>query len=157
MSSLDSISESPNVIKLALDVTSKSSVDAAIAAAVAKFGRLDIVVNNAGYTLAGDTENATEEQERQVFETLFWGVVRISKHAMRVMRDDNPKTGQQGGVVLNITSLGGFIGFPGAAFYHAGKFAVEGFTESVAKEMRPDWNSTLWQLLPVLDVRRLTL
>ena len=141
MSSLDSISESPNVIKLALDVTSKSSVDAAIAAAVAKFGRLDIVVNNAGYTLAGDTENATEEQERQVFETLFWGVVRISKHAMRVMRDDNPKTGQQGGVVLNITSLGGFIGFPGTAFYHAGKFAVEGFTESVAKEMRPDWNS----------------
>jgi len=126
---------------LTLDVTSKSSIDAAVAAAVEKFGRLDVVVNNAGYTLSGDTENATDEQERQEIETLFWGPVRISKHAMRVMRDENPKTGQQGGVVLNVTSLGGFVGWPGAAFYHAGKFALEGFTESVAKEMRPEWNS----------------
>jgi len=139
--SLSSIPDGPNVSKLALDVTSSQSTNAAVAAALERFGRIDVMVNNAGYALEGDTENATEDEERAEMETLFWGPVRLSKHAMRIMRDENPKTGQQGGVVLNVTSVGGFVGFPGSAFYHAGKFAVEGFTESVAKEMRPEWNS----------------
>lgn len=56
-------------------------------------------------------------------------------------REENPKTGQQGGVIMNVSSMGGFIGFPGSAYYHTSKFAVEGFTESVQKEMRPEWNS----------------
>jgi NAD(P)-dependent dehydrogenase (short-subunit alcohol dehydrogenase family) len=123
------------VLKLALDVVSQASVDAAVAAALEAFGRLDVVVNNAGYGLQGDTENATEAQERREMETLFWGTVRITKHAMRVMRE------HRGGLVMNVTSVGGFLGLPGNAFYHAGKFAIEGFTESVAREVRPEWNS----------------
>lgn len=127
-----------------LDVTSEESIDAAVNAAVSKFGRIDVLVNNAGYALQGDTESALqpegETQARKVVETNFWGTARLSLQAIRVFRDENPKTGQQGGVVLNVTSLGGFAGFPGTAFYHAGKFAVEGFTESISKEVRPEWN-----------------
>jgi NAD(P)-dependent dehydrogenase (short-subunit alcohol dehydrogenase family) len=134
-SSLLGLPSTPNLLKLALDVTSQASVDAAVATALQTFGRLDVVVNNAGYGLQGDTENATEEQERRQMETLFWGTARITKHAMRVMRENG------GGLVMNVTSVGGFAGLPGNALYHAGKFAVEGFTESVAKEVRPEWNS----------------
>lgn len=70
---------------------------------------------------------------------------------MRIMREDNARpsphhtasssSGQQGGVVVQITSMGGFVGYPGSAYYHAAKFAVEGFTESVSREVRPEWNS----------------
>jgi len=133
--SLDCLPSRPNVLKLALDVASQASVDAAIAKSLETFGQLDVVVNNAGYALQGDTENATEEQARREMETLFWGTARTTMHAMRIMRE------HRGGLVMNVTSVGGFVGIPGTAFYHAGKFAVEGFTESVAKEVRPEWNS----------------
>lgn len=129
-----------------LDVTSEASIDAAINEAISKFGRIDVLVNNAGYALQGDTESTllpdghAQSQARKVVETNFWGTARLSLQAIRIFRDENPKSGQQGGVVLNVTSLGGFAGFPGTAFYHAGKFAVEGFTESVSKEVRPEWN-----------------
>jgi NAD(P)-dependent dehydrogenase (short-subunit alcohol dehydrogenase family) len=141
LSALSSLPEGPNVLKLSLDVTSKASIDAATKAALAKFGRLDVVVNNAGYGLYGDTESTTDEQARKQLDTNFWGAVDITKEAMRIMREENPKTGPQGGVVVQISSLGGRVGFPGGAFYHASKFALEGFTEAVAKEVHPDWNS----------------
>lgn len=94
----------------------------------------------------GDTESfvgAAEDmaKARGVMETNFWGVAQICAHAVRVFRDVNAKNGQIGGAVLNITSIGGFAGFPGSAFYHASKFAVEGLTESMSKEVRADWNS----------------
>lgn len=127
-----------------LDVTSTSSIDAAIESALSKFGRIDVVVNNAGYALMGDAESALDPENtakaRKVIETDFWGTARLSLQAIRVFRDENPKCGQQGGVVLSVTSLGGFAGFPGTAFYHAAKFAVEGFTEGISKEVRPEWN-----------------
>lgn len=137
-SSLSSIPDGPNVLKLNLDVTSKPSVDDAVAAALEKFGRIDVLVNNAGYSVMGDTESTTEEQARQVVETDFWGTCRLTLHAMRIMREENRNTGQQGGVVMNVTSAGGLISFPGSAYYNASKFAVEGFTESVFREVRPD-------------------
>ncbi|KAB5545879.1 short-chain dehydrogenase [Coniochaeta sp. 2T2.1] len=141
ISSLSYLPDShPNVLKLSLDVTSQPSVDAAISATFAKFGRLDVFVNNAGYTLYGDAENASEEDSRRVVETDFWGMVRVTKHALRILREENPKTGQQGGLIMNVSSMGGRIGFPGNAFYHASKFAMEGFTEAVQKEVRPEWN-----------------
>jgi len=140
--SLSSIPEGPKVLKVTLDVTSVSSINGAVAAALEAFGRIDVLVNNAGYSVMGDTESTTEEQARRVVETDFWGTSKLTIHAMRVMREENPKTGQQGGVVMNVTSAGGFIGFPGSAYYNASKFAVEGFTESVSREVRPDWNST---------------
>ncbi|KAK7956143.1 NAD(P)-binding protein [Apiospora aurea] len=128
-----------------LDVTSDKSIAAALGSALSQFGRVDVLVNNAGYGLMGDAESALQPEDhakaRQVVETDFWGTATLSLHAVRVFRDENPKTGGPvGGVVLNVTSLGGFAGFPGSAFYHAAKFAVEGFTESVSKEVRPEWN-----------------
>ncbi|PGH26420.1 hypothetical protein AJ80_01918 [Polytolypa hystricis UAMH7299] len=135
-----------NILKLALDVTSVSSVDAAFAAAAKHFGndddgaafRLDVVVNNAGYSLSGDTESATEEDIHQEMETLFFGTARVTMRAVEVMR--RQVGDRRGGLVFNMSSLAGLCAFPGHAYYHAGKFAVEGFTESVAREMHPDWN-----------------
>jgi NAD(P)-dependent dehydrogenase (short-subunit alcohol dehydrogenase family) len=124
-------------------VTSQSSVDAALAAALSRFGRVDVFVNNAGYTLYGDAENASDDDARLCVETDFWGMVRVvTRHALRILREENPKNeGQSGGVVMNVSSMGGRIGFPGNAFYHASKFAMEGFTEALSKEVRPEWNS----------------
>ncbi|XXG99552.1 hypothetical protein Hte_005891 [Hypoxylon texense] len=126
------LAPSERVQTLDLDVTSENSIDAAVHAALSKFGRIDVLVNNAGYALQNDTESALlpegQAQARKVVETNLWGTARLSLQAIR------------GDVVLNVTSLGGFAGFPGTAFYHAGKFAVEGFTESISKEVRPEWN-----------------
>lgn len=138
---LENLPNNDHVLKLQLDVTSIPSIDAAIDATLAKYGRIDVVVNNAGYTLAGDTESAEDGESRAVFDTNFWGMVDVSKRALGVFRDENPKTGQQGGVIVNVSSLGGWAGFPGQAFYHASKFAMEGWTESVAKEVPSSWNS----------------
>ncbi|XHG07497.1 hypothetical protein AWENTII_010639 [Aspergillus wentii] len=135
-STLSYLPESPNVLKLALDVTSSSSVDSAFTAATQHFGKtIDIVVNNAGYSLSGDTESATEDETHKEMETLFFGTARVTTRAIGFMREGRP-----GGVIFNISSLAGLCAFPGHAYYHAGKFAVEGWSESVAREMHPDWN-----------------
>lgn len=131
----------PNILKLALDVTSANSVNAAFTAAVEHFSKdfhLDVVVNNAGYSLSGDTEAATEEETHEEIETLFFGTARVTTRAIEVMRQAED---HRGGIIFNISSLAGICAFPGHAYYHAGKFAVEGFSESVAREMHPDWNS----------------
>ncbi|EJT70151.1 hypothetical protein GGTG_12324 [Gaeumannomyces tritici R3-111a-1] len=131
------------LLKVALDVTSQAAIDAAVAAALARFGRVDVLVNNAGYGIMGDAEAMAREEERRQVETNFWGPAALCKHAVRVMRDENPKAaagGKAGGVVLNVTSIGGFVGFPMHSLYHAAKFALEGYTEGMAKEMLPDWN-----------------
>ncbi|KAI2622559.1 NAD(P)-binding protein [Hypoxylon sp. NC1633] len=147
--SLSSIPDGPNVLKLALDVTSISSIEAALGDALAKFGRIDVVVNNAGYSLMGDTEAAGVEESRQLMDTNFWGTVDVAKRAIGIMRDENAKNGgQQGGLILNISSMGGFRGFPGSAFYHASKFAMEGWTEAVAKELPVEWNIHLCNVEP---------
>ncbi|KAI2472277.1 NAD(P)-binding protein [Annulohypoxylon bovei var. microspora] len=147
--SLSSIPDGPDTLKLALDVTSKPSIEAAMSSALAKFGRIDVLVNNAGYELMGDTEAATDEESHLEMDTNFWGTVNATKIVLGIMRDENPKNGgQQGGVVINISSAGGFVGFPGGAFYHASKFAVEGWTESVAKELPVEWNIHLCIIEP---------
>ncbi|KAI1357558.1 short-chain dehydrogenase [Xylaria arbuscula] len=148
VSALSDIPTQENVLKLELDVASISSIDAALQETLDKFGRIDILVNNAGYTLAGVTEVAGDAESRTVFDTNFWGMVDVSKRALRIMREENPKTGQQGGVILNVSSMGGFTGYPGQAFYHASKFAMEGWTESVAKEVPSSWNIHLCSLEP---------
>lgn len=142
-STLEAIPSNDHVLKLELDVTSVASIDAALRATLKKFGRIDVVVNNAGYTLAGDTESAEDGESRALFDTNFWGMVDVTKKTLGIFRDENPRTGQQGGVVVNVSSLGGWAGFPGQSFYHASKFAMEGWTESVAKELPASWNSKL--------------
>lgn len=131
----------PNILKLALDVTSVASIETAFASAAKHFGtdfHLDVVVNNAGYSLSGDTEAVTEEEMQREMDTLFFGTARVTMRAVEIMRQAKD---HRGGLIFNISSLAGLIGFPGHAHYHAGKFAVEGFSESVAREMHPDWNS----------------
>lgn len=137
--------DSPNILKLALDVTSPDSVNGAFKSAAEHFGNgeqgifpLDVVVNNAGYSLSGDTVSATEEETHQEMETLFFGTARVTTRAVEVMRQAEGRTG---GVIFNISSLAGLCAFPGHAYYHACKFAVEGFSESVAREVHPDWGS----------------
>ncbi|KAH6853342.1 hypothetical protein B0I37DRAFT_409518 [Chaetomium sp. MPI-CAGE-AT-0009] len=139
-----------NILKLPLDVTSPDSVNAAFAAAAEHFSKeenngdagnfhLDVVVNNAGYSLSGDTESATEEETHREMETLFFGAARVTTRALEAMRPQQAGQDARGGVIFNISSLAGLCAFPGHAYYHAGKFAVEGFSESVAREVHPDW------------------
>ena len=140
--SLSGVPAADNVVKLALDVTSASSIDAALRATLEKFGRIDVLVNNAGYTLVGDTEAAGDAESHALIDTNFWGVVDVTKRVLGIMRDENPKNGgQQGGVIANMSSMGGWSGYPAASFYHASKFAVEGWSEALAKELPSAWNS----------------
>jgi NAD(P)-dependent dehydrogenase (short-subunit alcohol dehydrogenase family) len=137
---LDTLPSGPNMLKLALDVTSETSVKAALAATVAKWGRIDVVVNNAGYGLMADTETVELSKARNMMDANFWGAVLITQLALPILRETNAENGgQRGGVILQVTSMGGRIAFPGNAFYHASKFALEGFTEAIAKEMPESW------------------
>ncbi|KAK7692851.1 hypothetical protein QCA50_004486 [Cerrena zonata] len=123
---------------LPLDVSNKSQIDSVFEETKKHFGRLDVVVNNAGYGLAGEIETTPEDEARKLIEVLFWGPVWICQRAIPFFRDVNPPG--VGGHFLNISSIGGILANPGYAFYHAGKFALEGFTESLTKEMLPEWN-----------------
>jgi len=114
-----------------LDVTDeKAGIDAA-QAAVDTFGRLDVVVNNAGYGEFRSFEETPSENFRQLVETCFFGVVNITRAALPVMRS------QRSGHIIQISSIGGRIGFAGNAAYNAAKWAVGGFTEAVAQEVSP--------------------
>ncbi|KZL81473.1 short chain dehydrogenase [Colletotrichum incanum] len=129
-----------NILKLPLNVVSKTSVNSAFTTAKEYFGtgfHLDVVFNSAGYSLSGDTESATEEEIHQQIETLFFDTARVTKRAIENMRQSEDHRGE---VIFTISSLAGQCGYPGHAYYHAGKWAVEGWTEFVAKEMHPEWN-----------------
>lgn len=131
----------PAILKLALDVTRPASVEAAFKAAAdhyeVKF-YIDVLVNSAGYSLSGDTEAISEKEWHDEINTNFYGTVRVTLKAIEVIRQAE---NHRGGLIFNISSLAGVVGFPGHAFYHASKFAVEGWTESIAREVHPDWNS----------------
>jgi NAD(P)-dependent dehydrogenase (short-subunit alcohol dehydrogenase family) len=115
---LSYLSDDSRVLKLSLDVTSKDSITDAIQASVDRFGHLDVVVNNAGYTHMGDTEAIPEADSRLLVETLFWGPVFVMQESVRVFREVNPK--HRGGTIVNVSSMGGSMTVPGNAFYHAG-------------------------------------
>ena len=137
------------MLKLQLNVTSIASIEAALTATLTHFQRLDVVVNNAGYTLAGDTEAAGDVESRALMDTNFWGMVDVTKRCLPIMREQNTVNGgHQGGVILNVSSMGGWFGFPACSFYHASKFAMEGWTEAVAKELPPEWNVHLCNVEP---------
>ncbi|CDO77053.1 hypothetical protein BN946_scf184455.g3 [Trametes cinnabarina] len=110
------------------------------------FGRLDVVVNNAGYGLNSVVEGTSDADARALFEVNFWGAVRISRAAVKYFREHNPP--EQGGRILNISSVGGFISNPTLAFYSASKFALEGFSEGLNKELNPDWNIKIIVIQP---------
>lgn len=114
-----------------LDVTDRGSIDAAFAAALNKFGRVDVLVNNAGYGLAGAIEEASEAEYMPVFETNVFGLIHVTKALLPQFRK------QRSGNILNLSSIGGLIGSPGWGYYNASKFAVNGFSEALAAELAP--------------------
>jgi NAD(P)-dependent dehydrogenase (short-subunit alcohol dehydrogenase family) len=115
----------------ALDVTDPLAARAAVAAAVATFGRLDVVANNAGYGDIGPIEDTSLEDIRAQIETNLFGVINVTKAAIPIMRE------QQTGRIIQFSSVGGRIGAMGRAAYSAAKWGVEGFSEVLAKETAP--------------------
>lgn len=118
-------------LALALDVTNEVAIEAAVDAAIERFGRVDVLVNNAGYGLAGAIEEATEEEFMPVFETNVFGLIRVTRALLPHLRS------QRSGHIVNLSSIAGLIGSPGWGYYNASKFAVEGFSEALAAEMAP--------------------
>ncbi|OBT72303.1 hypothetical protein VF21_07943 [Pseudogymnoascus sp. 05NY08] len=138
LATLSDLPDTPSILTLQLDITCRSSIKAAFAKATARFGRVDIVVNNAGYGILGDAEGTTEKEARAIFETNYWGTVNMSLEAMKTFREVNPVG--QGGLIIQISSFLGRFGFAGNSSYSASKFALEGWTECASLEVHPDWN-----------------
>jgi NAD(P)-dependent dehydrogenase (short-subunit alcohol dehydrogenase family) len=121
-----------NFLPLEVDLTDESSVEEAIGQTASYFGNLDVIVNNAGYGLAGALEELTDAEARQNFEINVFGSLNVVRQAMPLLRK------QKSGHIFNIASIGGFSGaFPGFGIYCATKFAVHGFSESLAAEVKP--------------------
>ncbi|QOY88343.1 oxidoreductase [Paludibaculum fermentans] len=120
-----------NVRAVALDVTHSVMARSAVQTAVDEFGRLDVVVNNAGYGNVGAVEDVAEEDFRAQLETNFFGVVNVSRAALPQMRR------QRSGHIVQISSIGGRSSSPGLAAYQSAKWAVGGFSEVLAKEVAP--------------------
>jgi NAD(P)-dependent dehydrogenase (short-subunit alcohol dehydrogenase family) len=117
---------------IALDVTDPAAAAAAIAAARSRFGRLDVIVNNAGYANVSPIETTADADFRAQFETNFWGVYHVSKAAIPVLRE------QGSGVIMQFSSVGGRVGgSPGIASYQAAKFAIDGFSRVLQAETAP--------------------
>jgi NAD(P)-dependent dehydrogenase (short-subunit alcohol dehydrogenase family) len=118
-----------NVLPLALDVNDKAAIDAAVAQAHENFGRLDVVINNAGYGLFGTIEEITEEQARAQIETNLFGPLWVTKAVIPIMRE------QGSGHILQVSSIGGVNAFPVLGLYHASKWGLEAFSQSLAAEV----------------------
>jgi len=114
-----------------LDVADEQAAQASVQVAVDAFGRLDVVVNNAGYGDIAPFEQLTSERFKALMDTNFYGVVNVTRAVLPIMRR------QRSGCILQISSVGGRLARPGSAGYHAAKWAVGGFTESLAQEVAP--------------------
>lgn len=142
-----------------LDVADEAAAKAAVAKAVDVFGRLDVLVNNAGYGDTAPFEQVSSERFRALIETNFFGVVSTTRAAIPIMRT------QKSGCILQISSVGGRLATPGNAAYHAAKWAIGGFTEAIAQEvaafgvkvcalepggMRTNWGNRAHADVPIL-------
>jgi NAD(P)-dependent dehydrogenase (short-subunit alcohol dehydrogenase family) len=126
-----SFSGLPNVLLVQMDVTDQDSIVKGFKKGIEAFGRLDIVVNNAGFGVDGVFEAMTDEIIEKQFNTNVFGLMRVTREAIRHMRTVG------GGTIIQISSMGGKMTFPLYSIYHSTKFAVEGFTESLHYELAP--------------------
>jgi NAD(P)-dependent dehydrogenase (short-subunit alcohol dehydrogenase family) len=115
-----------------VDVTDDNSVKAAVEKIVSEQGRIDVLVNNAGYGLFGAFEDLSLDEIKAQFETNFFGVIRTTQHVLPIMRN-----GIAGGIIVNVSSVNGHVPFPVISAYVATKFALEGLSESIAYELEP--------------------
>jgi short-subunit dehydrogenase len=118
-------------MSLELDVTQPEQVHEAVRDALAKFGRIDVLVNNAGIGYFGSFEESDLNEVRKMVDINMWGLVDMTRAVLPAMRK------QKSGHIVNVSSIGGIIAFPGVSFYHATKFAVEGMSESMSHELKP--------------------
>jgi NAD(P)-dependent dehydrogenase (short-subunit alcohol dehydrogenase family) len=119
------------LLAVRLDATKEDEAHAAVGAAVKKFGRIDILVNNAGYGLLGAIEEASADETQKLFGTNVFGLLGVTRAVLPHMRR------QHAGHIINLSSVGGYAGFPGWGVYGATKFAVEGISEALAGEVAP--------------------
>lgn len=122
---------SENAFAIALDVTKGDQVSDAVSQAEAHFGRVDVLVNNAGFGYFGAIEESDETEVRSMFETNFWGLAEMTRAVLPKMRE------RRSGTIVNVSSIGGFVGNSGVGYYNATKFAVNGFSEALKKEVEP--------------------
>jgi NAD(P)-dependent dehydrogenase (short-subunit alcohol dehydrogenase family) len=128
----DLVTQYPNTAQaLTLDVTKPEQITAAAEHAIRTFGHIDVLVNNAGYGVNGAIEEVSEEEFEHMFQTNIYGLIRTTRAFLPHFRK------QRSGHIINFSSVGGLIGSPGWGFYNATKFAVEGFSEALAGEMKP--------------------
>ncbi|HEY3773020.1 MAG TPA: oxidoreductase [Solirubrobacteraceae bacterium] len=132
-SSLDDLTaeHGESLLPVPLDVTDHDACFAAVQAAHRHFGRLDIVVNNAGYGMSGAVEELTEEQARRQVEVNLFGALWVTQAALPILRD------QGSGWIVQVSSIGGLAAFPLTGIYHASKWALEGFSETLRQEVEP--------------------
>jgi len=116
---------------VALDVTDAGQLDSAVTQAFAQFGQVDVLVNNAGYGLAGAIEEVSEAEYMPMVETNVFGLLRVTRAFLPHLRK------QRSGHILNLSSIGGLVASPGMGYYNATKFAVEGLSEALAAEVAP--------------------
>ncbi|WP_294195586.1 oxidoreductase [uncultured Sphingomonas sp.] len=119
------------LLALALDVTDDAAIAAAVAAAEARFGRIDVLVNNAGYGYQSSIEEGEEDEIRAQFDANVFGLFAMTRAVLPGMR------ARRQGAIVNITSVAGLVGFPSSGYYAASKHAVEGFSDTLAAEVAP--------------------
>jgi NAD(P)-dependent dehydrogenase (short-subunit alcohol dehydrogenase family) len=125
------LGESPALLPVALDVTSDAQAKAAVQAAIEKFGRIDVLVNNAGFGLLGAVEESADNDVRRMYDTNVFGLLNVTRAALPTMRAN------RSGHVINISSVGGYRAAAGFGVYSSTKFAVEGITEALHAELKP--------------------
>jgi NAD(P)-dependent dehydrogenase (short-subunit alcohol dehydrogenase family) len=127
---LDIVADYPEQsLVLKLDVTVDHDIQMVVQATIEKFGKVDVLVNNAGIGYFGSIEESEDAEVRKMFEINFWGLMKMTQHILPHMRK------QRSGHILNIASIAGLVGFPAVGFYNATKFAVDGISESLQKEV----------------------
>jgi NAD(P)-dependent dehydrogenase (short-subunit alcohol dehydrogenase family) len=128
----DLVADHPETgLALALDVDDPAQIAASVEAAMKKFRRVDVLVNNAGYGYLAAVEEGEDAEIRAMFETNFFGLAAMCRAVLPIFR------AQVSGTIVNISSMGGVCGFPGIGYYNATKFAVEGLSEAMAQELAP--------------------
>ena len=128
---LDHLSDSENLFKVALDVTNEEQVIKAVNSAVKKFGRIDVLVNNAGYGLLGAVEESSAKEIENLYRTNVFGLLNVTRAVLPTMRK------QRSGHIINMSSVGGYASGPGFGLYCSTKFAVEGIGEALSGELAP--------------------
>lgn len=121
----------PNLLAVQLDVTKEADARAATQQAIGRFGRIDVLVNNAGFGLIGAVEESSAEEVRKQYETNVFGLLNVTRAVLPVLRK------QRGGHVINISAVAGYSAFHGWGVYSSTKFAVEGLSEALAAELAP--------------------